>query len=84
VIFLAFQALLAAWAWGWAAVHSDAWLQRWIFVESIFVLFFLQWYASRYTRLFSRLHFWEMIAVILLLSALILLVGWVRDKRKRV
>ncbi len=82
-IFLAFQALLAAWAWGWAFVHRDVWLRRWLMIEAVFVLFFLQWYASRYTRLFSRLHFWEMVAVILLFSGLILLLGWARDRKKR-
>jgi hypothetical protein len=83
VVFLAFQALLAAWAWGWAFVHRDAWLRRLLWTEAIFVLFFMQWYASRYTRIFSRLPFWEMVAAILALSALIMGIGWVRDRRKR-
>ena len=52
-------------------------------MEAVFVLFFMEWYASRYTRLFSRLHFWEMVAAILALSAVILLVGWLRDRRKK-
>jgi hypothetical protein len=83
-IFLAVQALLAAWAWGWARTQRDPWLRRLLWVEAVFVFFFMEWYASRYTRLFSRLHFWEMIAAILALSAVILLVGWVRDRRKKV
>lgn len=81
-IFLAFQALLAAWAWGWASAHRDVWLRRWLTVEAVFVLFFFEWYASRYTRLFGRLFFWEMIAAILILSALILLGGWIRDRKR--
>jgi hypothetical protein len=82
-IFLTFQALLAAWAWGWAVVHRDVWLRRLLMVEAVFVLFFIEWYASRYTRLFGRLYFWQMIASILILSALILLVGWIWDRRKK-
>lgn len=81
VIFLTWQALLAAWAWEWARIRKDAWLKRWFLIEAIFVLFFAEWYASRYTRLFSRLHFWEMIAVIVALGAIVLVGSWLWDRR---
>jgi hypothetical protein len=35
-------------------------------------------------RLFARLPFWQMIAAILALSALILTAGWAWDRRNRV
>jgi hypothetical protein len=80
VMFLGWQALLAAWSWHWARAHSDAWLKRCLLVEAIFVLFFTQWYASRYTRLFNRLPFWEMVSAILVIAVLILAGSWVKDR----
>jgi hypothetical protein len=83
VIFLAWQAILAAWAWTRARAHRDPWMARILAVEAVFVLFFAEWYASRYTRLFSRLHFWEMIASILVIGAGIILGSWMWDRRRK-
>ena len=81
--FIAWQALLAAWAWWWARSRGDVWLYRWLLVEGLFVLLFIEWYISRYYRLLQRLNFWVMVALILAASGTILAGGWLRDRRRR-
>lgn len=80
--FLAWEAALAAWAWAWARAHRDAWLTRWLLVEGVFLVFFTEWYFSRYTRLIDRPPFWIMVALILAASAAILGGGWWLDRRR--
>jgi hypothetical protein len=80
-ILIALEATLAAWAWWWARARRDAWLWRWLMIEAVFLLFFIEWYISRYTRLIPRLPFWVMVAAILGISAAILIGGWLRDRR---
>ena len=82
-IFLPWMALLAAWAL-WGARHrGDAWLWRWIAVEVVFVLFFLWWYISRYYPGLLHLSIWMTSGLTLSLAGLILLGGWLWDRRKR-
>jgi hypothetical protein len=82
-IFLPWMALLAAWAlWG-ALQRRDAWLWRWIAVEVVFVLFFLWWYISRYYPGMFHLSIWMTSGLTLSLAGLILLGGWLWDRRKR-
>lgn len=87
MLFLPWMALLAAWALDYALVHRDAWLARWLVVEAIFLGFFTNWYFSRYFRVWRRLPFWEMVAWIVGLSALVLASGliweWVKRWRAR-
>ncbi|MDX1436107.1 MAG: hypothetical protein R3335_04810 [Anaerolineales bacterium] len=80
---IAWVALAASWALWWARSHRDAWLSRTVLVEAVFVLIFLQWYISRYTGIFVKLFFWQMVALILAVGALILAVGYVRDRMAR-
>ena len=82
-LLLAWQALLAAWAWDWARLKQDAWLGRWLMVEAVFVGMFTEWYASRYFPSLPHVDIFATIAITLLLSVLILIVGWVKDRRKR-
>lgn len=81
-LFLPWMALLAGWAVNWAVTRKDAWLWRWAAVEVIFVGFFTQWYVSRYFRIWGRLPFWLMVVLIVVLSAAVLVGGWLYDRRK--
>jgi 4-amino-4-deoxy-L-arabinose transferase-like glycosyltransferase len=74
-ILLAWQALLAAWAWGWARQRRDPWLVRWLMVEAFFIASFVLWYLSRYWwHWLPRLDMWQM--VLLNLAAAVLILGW--------
>ena len=50
-------------------------------MEAVFMLFFIQWYISRYYHLGVQLPFGVMVALILGLWGVILGVGLWRDKR---
>ncbi len=78
-ILIVIEACVAAYAW----VNRDRWLTRWILVEIIFLVFFTQWYASRYYHLGGQIPFGIMVAVIVALAALILGGGWWRDRRRK-
>ena len=82
VIFLALQALFAARAWVTFREGADAWLPRLLAVDAIFLTFFTQWYASRYYLRFGTLSFGAMVAWIISLSAFIIIVGIIQDKKK--
>lgn len=80
VTFLVWLAALAAWAWSWARSHHDAWLWRWLAVEAIFLVFFTSWYISRYYHVLARFPFWVMVGLISVLSAAVLIGGWIWDR----
>jgi len=81
---LAWQALLAAWAYVWARDHRDAWLPRWLAVEGVFVLVFTEWYLSRYyPATFIHFDIYTTAAITLGLAVLILGGGWLWDRKKR-
>jgi hypothetical protein len=83
-MFLVYQALLAAWAIWWALTTKDTWFWRWLAVEGVFVLAFLEWYVSRYYPAIPHLSIWTMIILTLLGCGLILVGGWVWDHKKRI
>ncbi len=76
-ILIVVQALVAGFAW----VHRDRWLVRWLAVEGVFLAVFTQWYVSRYYQLGGQLSFGVMILLIVLLAAFILVGGWWQDRR---
>ncbi len=78
--FIIWIALLAALSIDRALAYRDPWLWRWIGVEVIFLGFFTNWYFSRYFRIWQKLDFWQMIAWIAALSALVLVGGWAWDR----
>lgn len=78
-ILIAVQALVAGFAW----IHRDRWLVRWLAVEVVFVAVFTQWYVSRYYATIGRISFGLMVTVILVAAALILGGGWLWDRRKK-
>ncbi|KPL80050.1 hypothetical protein ADN00_01910 [Ornatilinea apprima] len=81
IAFLPWLALAAPWALAKARAARDAWLARLIAVEVVFLLFFTNWYFSRYFNWFGRLPFWTMVAWIVALSGLIVVGGLVWDAR---
>lgn len=82
-MFLAYQALLAAWTLWWALNNRDPWFWRWLAVEGVFVLAFLEWYISRYFPAIPHLSIWVMIVLTLAICSLILVGGWLIDRNKR-
>ena len=82
-IFLPWMAVVAGWGVTYAKKVEDRWLLRGLLVEGIFLAFFTQWYLSRYYTYFPRLEFWLMILLILVLSLLVLVGGWWRDRKHR-
>ncbi len=58
---------------GWKT--KDHWLARFFVAELVFVLFFLQWYISRYTGLFENLPFFSMVIILSIVFGVILVTG---------
>jgi hypothetical protein len=81
-IFTIFMSIVAGWGWLHAKEKYGAWLKRFYLVEGVFIIVFLQWYLSRYYRLFGRFPFWTMTLVILGLSIAILAGGLLSDRIK--
>jgi len=82
VILLAWQALVAGYAWTWWREHREAWVPRLLVIEGISLGFFTQWYISRYYHILGQMPFWLMVSLILGISVLILFGGWLWDLRK--
>ena len=78
-ILLPWMALLASWAWFYHKKTRSHWLYYILVIEAFFVLFFLQWYISRYYYLGTKLPFWQIVAIIASISAIILLWGLIKD-----
>jgi hypothetical protein len=84
VILLLFQAALAAQALSWQRVTHDRWLGRLLAVEGVFLVLFGYWYIARYTNWQAgQVHIFVIMALILIISTLILVSGWVRDRRNK-
>ncbi len=79
VILIGVQAWVAAFAW----LHRDRWLGRWLAAEAIFLIFFTQWYISRYYRLGPQLPFGLMILLIVLLAVGVFVGDWWWKRRSR-
>lgn len=81
-IFTAFMSIIAGWGLTHLKESYAVWLKRFYLVEGVFVLVFLQWYLSRYYKLFGRLRFWSMLLVIAGFAAVILFSGFLMDRWK--
>jgi hypothetical protein len=79
-IFTVFMSIVSAWGYNEAKENHGAWLMRLFLVEGVFVLMFLQWYLSRYYKLFGRMRFWPMVLVIIGASSAILFGGFLIDR----
>lgn len=67
--------VVVSWAWIYFKENKNPWLNRVYMIVSVFCLFFLQWYLSRYYKLWSRLPFTQMV-MMLFATIVILLVGF--------
>jgi peptidoglycan/LPS O-acetylase OafA/YrhL len=84
VILLTFQAALVAQAITWQRATRDRWLGRLLAVEGVFLIFFGYWYAARYTNWRAgQVHIFVVIAAIVIVSAVILVGGWIWDRRRK-
>ena len=75
--------VLAAYVLTRSKVTQNRWFWRWVIIEGIFLAFFTHWYISRYTGLFARLPFGWMVGLIIGLSGLVLIIGWLRDRKRQ-
>jgi len=80
-IFLPLMATLGGWAFVYAREIKDRWFTRGLLIEGIFLGFFTQWYFSRYYRYFGRLELEVMIPIIFVLSVVVVLIGWLYDRK---
>ena len=82
-IFLLWQALLAAYAWGWWRRTHNVWQGRVLAVEGEFLLFFGYWYIARYTHWKAgQVHIFVIFALIAVVGVVIFVGGWLWDRRK--
>lgn len=89
VIFLPLIAYFCAWGVDFARRTRDGWLVRWILIEGIFVVFFSQWYYSRYSAdAIRRFPFWKTVVYIFAASAAVFATGligpvknWIAKRR---
>ncbi len=81
--FLLFIAYLVGIAFyhGWKS--KDHWLVRIFVAEIVFILFFLQWYISRYTGIFGNLPFFHMVIVLSAIFGVILVSGVIKEQKIR-
>ena len=82
-ILFVWQAVLTGSVWVWWRETGNPWFTRVLLMEAVFLLFFTQWYASRYLHLGGQLPFAVMVALILGSWGIILGLGWWRDKQRR-
>ena len=82
-ILFVWQAVLTGSVWVWWRETGNPWFTRVLLMEAVFLLFFTQWYASRYLHLGGQLPFAIMVALILGSWGIILGLGWWRDKQRR-
>ena len=69
-------ALIVSWTFIYLKERKSPWIKRIYLVLTVFCLFFLQWYLSRYYKLWSRLPFSQMI-VVLSATLTILIAGFI-------
>lgn len=89
VIFLPLIAYFCAWGVDFARRTRDGWLVRWLLIEGIFVVFFSQWYYSRYSAdAIRRFPFWKTVVYIFVASAAVFATGligpvknWIAKRR---
>jgi hypothetical protein len=84
-LFLPWMAYLAAWGWEWVKLRGDPWLLRLVGLVGIFVVFFLEWYISRYSPKLPHLSLTAMIALTAVSGAVFVAgcLGWDWIKGKK-
>jgi len=79
---LLWQAILASHAWVWWRAARSPWGLRILAMEAVLLLFFGEWYAYRYLHIGVQMAFGQMVAAILGVWAVIVLGGWLWDRRR--
>jgi hypothetical protein len=82
-IFLPWMAVVAGWGLAYARTMKDHWFNRLLTIEGIFLFFFIQWYVSRYNPVLPRLELAASVALIVILSAGVVIAGIVKDRKAR-
>ncbi|MHB8806421.1 MAG: hypothetical protein ACYC59_02430 [Anaerolineaceae bacterium] len=76
-------AIVASWTFIYFKDQKNPWLKRTYAVITVFCLFFLQWYLSRYYKLWTRLPFVQMV-IVLCATILVLVIGFlIHDRLQR-
>ena len=83
-ILIVWQSILAGNVWVWWCENRNAWVLRVLAMEIAFLIFFGQWYASRYFSIGRQLPFAYMTAIILVLWAVIVFWGLWSDRKPSV
>ena len=81
-ILFIWQAIIVGYVWVWWKETHNPWFMRIIVMEAIFLLVFMQWYASRYFYWGGQLPFSVLVSLILGSWGIILGVGLWRDKSR--
>ena len=83
-ILVVWQAILAGNVWDWGRTSRNPWVMRVAAMEFVFLMVFIQWYASRYYYIGRQIPFIQMMEIILGLWALIFFWGLWRDRKRSV
>jgi len=81
-ILFVWEAILAGYVWVWWHETRNTWFTRVVWCEAVFLVVFTQWYASRYFHWGRQLPFVVMVTLIAGLWAVIVAVGWWRDRKR--
>ena len=81
-IFLPWMAVISAWGLHYAIQTRDRWFRRLLILEGVFVLFFTEWYLTRYFPGVPALDFRILVGLIIGVSLVIVVGGWLSDRRK--
>jgi hypothetical protein len=82
-IFLPWMAVVAGWTVNDVLVSKDRWLSRIYAIEGVFVVLFTFWYVDRYFMPNFQLGFIWIISFIIILSLIILAVGFLHDRKEK-
>ena len=78
-IFLVWMVFLGGWSFAETLNRRSPWLWRLLFLEVVYIGFFIQWYLSRYYGLFKRMNFWPMVSLLGGIGALTIFGGLLID-----
>jgi hypothetical protein len=81
-ILFIWEAVLAGYVWVWWRETHNPWFARVVICEVVFLLVFMQWYASRYFHWGGQLPFAAMVGLIVVVWCLILGAGWWSDRKR--
>ena len=81
-ILFIWQAILSGVVWVWWRETHSTWFVRVVLCETVFLIVFTQWYASRYFHWGGQLPFAGMVALIFGLWVVIVGTGWWQDRKR--